>query len=304
MIIFDTLDSINNTTPCAIALGLFDGLHKGHRAVISSTFGLGLAPAVFTFTMNNSRPDSKRNFAPLMTVEERKNAFEKLGVKLLLMPDFLQFAEISPESFVLDILFDKMKAEVICCGYDFRFGKNGAGDTELLKKLCEENGRRLCVTAPVTAHGITVSSTNMRKALTAGDMESYFEMCDRFFTVNSEVIHGNRVGRRMNFPTINQSVSTQVVVPRFGVYASLARVDGVEYPAVSNIGIKPTVSTENTPLCETFILDFSGDLYGKKVSVELLSFLRDERKFSSTEELKAQISRDSANAKAFFDRRS
>ena len=300
MRIFTTLDSINNNRECAISLGLFDGLHKAHQAVIASAVKSGLVPAVFTFTMNSAHPASKKEFTPLMAVEERIEGIKKLGAELLLMPDFAEFSNLSAEDFVVDILFGRMKAKMLCCGYDFRFGKGNLGNVDLLKSLCDEHGARLVVIDRVTANGKTVSSSAMRTALCEGDMNTYRDMCGRYFSINSTVIHGKKLGSKMSFPTINQTLDTTVLATRFGVYASLTHIGGVVYPSVTNVGTKPTVSSSKTVLAETNIFDFSGELYDEQIKVELIHFIRPEKKFSATDELRLAIASDRAFAEDFF----
>ena len=300
MRIFTTLDSINTERECAIALGLFDGLHKAHRAVIASALDSGLVPAVFTFTMNSTRPASKKGFVPLMSAEERVRGIENLGVELLLMPDFSEFANLSAEEFVEDVLFSRMKAKVLCCGFDFRFGKGNSGDVSLLKALCDKHGAILKVVDCIAKNGKTVSSSTVRNALVEGDMQTYFDMCDRYFTVKSTVVSGNRIGRTLNFPTVNQPLDSNCLVPRFGVYASRTHVGDEIFTSITNVGTKPTVSNDTTVLAETNIFDFDKDLYGKEIVVELVHFVRAERKFSSTDELKSAIESDIKTVKKWF----
>lgn len=300
---FKTLDSINNSEECAVALGLFDGLHKAHQAVIRQAADSGLLPAVFTFAISGRLPASKKEFSLLMSEEKRVEAIRRLGAELILMPDFSEIADISAEDFVVDILFGRMNAKILCCGYDFRFGKGNAGNTDLLKRLCDGHGVKLCVADCISVGGKPVSSSAVRVALADGDMQTYFDMCGRYFAVDSEVIHGNRIGRALSFPTINQPLDPQCLAPRFGVYASVAEVGGKSYTAVTNVGIKPTVSSDNTVLAETNLFGFEDDLYGRQVEVKLMKFLRDEQKFPSLDLLRSAIDRDRQNAKDFFERR-
>lgn len=303
MKIFTTLDSINNDRECAISLGLFDGLHKAHQAVIASAVDSGLVPAVFTFTTDGSHPASKKGFIPLMSVQDRIDGIEKLGAKLLLIPDFSEFSHLTAEEFVVDILFGRMKAKVLCCGFDFRFGRD-LGGVDLLKKLCDKHGARLFVIDCMTENGKTVSSSAMRKALCEGDLETYRDMCGRYFSVNSAVIHGRKLGSKMNFPTINQPIDASILAPRFGVYASLTHVDGKTYPSVTNVGTKPTVSSSETVLAETNIFGFDEELYDRCVTVELVHFLREEKKFDSVDELRLAIATDRNLAEDFFNSKS
>ena len=300
MVVFKTLDSIHNDCECAISLGLFDGLHKAHQAVIASAVESGLVPAVFTFTMKNSTPESKKHFSPLMTEQKRVEEIQKLGAKLLLMPDFSEFSDLTAEEFVEDVLFSRMKAKMLCCGYDFRFGKKNSGDVSLLKTLCDKHNVKLKVIDCISVNGNTVSSTAVRNSLIKGDMQTYFDMCGRYFSIESEVIRGNRLGRKMSFPTINQPLDLGVLTPRFAVYASLTHIGGKTYPSVTNVGVKPTVTENGTILAETNIFGFDGELYGKRVKVELVKFIREEKKFDSVDELRLAIANDRTFAEGFF----
>ncbi len=303
MKIFTTLDSINNDRECAISLGLFDGLHKAHQAVIASAVESGLVPAVFTFTTNSSHPASKKDFVPLMSAQDRIDGIEKLGAELLLIPDFAEFSDLTAEEFVVKILFGRMKAKILCCGFDFRFGRD-LGDVDLLKKLCDEHGAKLTVIDCIAENGKTVSSSAMRTALCEGDMQTYHDMCGRYFSVNSAVVHGKKLGSKMNFPTINQPINASVLVPRFGVYASLTHIDGKVYPSVTNVGTKPTVSNSEAVLAETNIFGFDEELYSRCVKVELIHFIRPEQKFPSTDELRLAIAADRTFAEDFFNSKS
>ena len=286
-------------TPTAVALGLFDGVHKGHRAVIQKVVeqkSAGLTPCVFTFTVHGEKPASKKGYLEIMSGRRKSEIFAQLGIAIELCPDFDQFRDLTPREYVEKILVKGLQAKYVACGYDFRFGKGAAGDVGTLRQLCGEYGVEVCVVDHIDDGGCPVSSTRIRGLILDGEMEEANRLLESLFTVDTKVIHGRRLGRKLDFPTINQPFEKGHIIPRFGVYASIAYVDGAWRPGVTNVGIKPTVEVKD-PLAETYILDFDGDLYGKSVEVALLSFLRPERKFDSIEQLKEQISQDSEAAR-------
>lgn len=269
-----------------LAIGMFDGVHIGHRTVLTAALLQDtLSPAVFTF----SYADAPKKGAPLQTEEERQQLFEQMGFADLFCADFSAVCDMTPAAFV-DMLYDALSVRSIVCGFNFRFGKNGAGDTALLQTLCEKRGIRLAVQPPVTADGASVSSTRIKEAFAAGNIETAARLLGRAPTVCSAVIGGQHLGRTLGSPTINQPLA-DTVLPRFGVYAAVALVDGKMLPAVTNVGVHPTVG-KVAPQAESYILDYSGDLYGKTVPVSLVHFLRPEKAFDGIDALRAQIGAD------------
>lgn len=285
----------------AAALGSFDGLHLGHRQVIGNTLSApGLRPAVITFQQNPSVSLQKKP-VPLLTTNEQKLALlEEMGVEVVYLLSFEQIRDMEPEDFV-EALYRVCRVRALSCGFNFRFGKNGRGDAGLLKELCREKGIELSVTPPVSVAGETVSSTRIRACLEQGDVQQAGQLLGRPFGYDFEVTHGRQLGRTWGTPTINQPFPAGYVLPRFGVYASLVEVEGQKYYGVTNIGVKPTVGSD-CALSETWIPEFSGDLYGKKVPVELLDFIRPERKFDSLEQLKNEILENGVLARKIAER--
>lgn len=278
--------------PASVALGLFDGVHIGHRQVLASALqNRELAPCVFTYTISDSIPQIKKKYLALTLDEQKCSILERMGFELVVMPDFSDFKDLAPEVFVEEMLIEKMGAKELSCGYDFTFGSKGVGDVALLQKLAEKHGVRLNVIQPVELDGQPVSSTRIRDAILAGEMDAASRMLGRRFSIRLKVEHGNQIGRMMDFPTINQVFPKHHIVPRYGVYSTVVNIDGKLYGGVTNVGIKPTVGSDG-PLAETYIMDYSGDLYGKMVEVYFFRFVRPERKFPSIEQLKEQISRD------------
>lgn len=291
----ELLPAIGETS---VALGGFDGLHCGHQAVLQAALQgkeQNLIPAVFTF----ATLFSVKRMPQLMTVELREQLLEKMGFDVLWQPDFSAVSGLSPEEFVKKVLRDTLHARRVCCGFNYHFGAGGRGDAALLQRLGAENGMEIRVLPPVELAGQAVSSSRIREAVTAGEMELAEMLLGRPFSIDFPVAHGRQLGRRLGAPTINQEFPSDFILPRFGVYAAAAKVQGITYPAVSNVGIKPTVGAE-APLAETYLMDYNGDLYGQRVTVELLRFLRPERKFASVEELKGQIHADAEAVRGLF----
>lgn len=285
----------------AAALGSFDGLHLGHRQVIGNTISApGLRPAVITFQQNPSVSLQKKP-VPLLTTNEQKLALlEEMGVEVVYLLPFDRIRDMEPEDFV-EALYRVCRVRALSCGFNFRFGKNGRGDAGLLKELCRKKGIELSVTPPVSVAGETVSSTRIRACLEQGDVQQAGQLLGRPFGYDFEVTHGRQLGRTWGTPTINQPFPQGYVLPRFGVYASLVEVEGQKYYGVTNIGVKPTVGSD-CALSETWIPEFSGDLYGKKVPVELLDFIRPERKFDSLDQLKNEILENGVLARKIAER--
>lgn len=280
----------------AVALGIFDGLHRGHAQVIGLAASLaeayGIATSVFTFKTSTVTTKG-RSYSPIYSDEVKLSLLGDMGVEYVLMPDFTELCDYSPEEFVRKVLADKLKAEFAVCGADFRLGKGASCGADKLAGLCERYGIKLKVAPDVTDKLCgRISSAQIREFIRSGEIASANRLLGRAYAVEGEVIEGNRFGRTLSFPTVNQHMNKNAVMPLFGVYASEADIAGVTYRGVTNIGVKPTVDDCNIPLAETHFPLYSGDLYGKKISVRLYKFIRPEIKFSCPEELKDQIEKD------------
>jgi riboflavin kinase/FMN adenylyltransferase len=292
----EELEALERQAPSSLALGAFDGLHRGHMAVIHAACAPGkggevLSPAVFTF---RSSPSGN---SAVLTGRDKERILAHSGVETLYSLEFQEVRDWEAEAFVRRVLFQRCNARRLCCGQDFRFGRGARGDVALLRQLCCQAGVELYVVPPVTDSGEKVSSTRIRKAVEEGDIPTANRLLGRPFGFSLEVIHGNHIGTGLGTPTINQAIPEGFVLPRFGVYASWCRVGGQYFYGVTNVGLKPTVGSDRV-LAETWLPEFSGDLYGKRVRVFLLEFLRPEKKFASLEELKAAIQENARQAKA------
>ncbi|MDD3693077.1 MAG: riboflavin biosynthesis protein RibF [Oscillospiraceae bacterium] len=287
--------------PRAVALGIFDGVHIGHRAVILNAVGVELkngeyiAPSVLTFCQSPSELP-KDGARELLTLNQKTAALATLGVEEWIQADFEQLREFSPERFVNEILHHVLDARRVCCGFNYRFGKDASGNADTLKELCRPLGIEVVVANPVLVDDEPVSASRIRRLVENGEMEKAARLMGRPFTLDLEVVCGQRLGRLLGSPTLNQPMPQNFVHPRFGVYISSIEVDGRVMHGVTNIGIRPTVGS-NTPLAETWIADYDGDLYGRRVPVSLIKFLRSEKKFESVDDLKKQIFYDAEQAK-------
>lgn len=281
--------------PSAVALGCFDGLHIGHVQVLRAARAPGLIASVLTF-----QPDILRDGkdAPELLSQERKmSLLEELGIQQCWQLAFSDIRDMSARQFVRQVLRDVCRARRVCCGFNFRFGRGGVGDSALLKELCAQENMEVLVVPPVEELGEPVSSTRIRGLLAAGDMAAANRLLGRPFCVDFPVIHGRRLGRRLGFPTINQAFPDGFLLPRFGVYASVTELSGAAYYGVTNIGVKPTVGADR-PLSETWLPGYQGpEVYGERPVVEILDFIRPEEKFASLEALRAQIFKDGETAR-------
>lgn len=280
--------------PRALALGVFEGLHIGHRAVICQAAGRqGLTAAVFTFTGHLPKGECEN----LLTPEQRDARLTNMGVEELFVANFSDIRDLSPEAFVRDVLRNQLDVRLVTCGFNFRFGKNGAGTVDTLRTLGQAYGIEVIAAPAVEVGGQPVSTTRIRQCLKVGDMALANRLLGQPFTLDFEVVHGRQLGRKLGTPTINQPLPENFVRPRFGVYASAVEVAGQVTYGVTNIGVKPTVGAD-APLAETWIPEFRGDLYGQRVRVIPTRFLRKEMTFASLDQLKEQIHRDGVSARS------
>lgn len=285
-------------TPCAVALGFFDGVHPAHKKILEAAARekmSGLTPCVFTF---DSIP-SKGTSGLLTTRAERISLIAESGIELFVSAPFVSLRDMSAEEFVSDVLIDKLKAKAVFCGYNYRFGKGAQADAETLRTLLEERGAKLFVLDEITTEEGVLSSTLIRNLLKEGKVKKANSLLLRNYSLSGKVIHGNALGRTIDTPTLNIKVSPDKLLPRFGVYASRVTLGDKVYDAVTNIGLKPTVGSD-IPTVEAYLLDVSGDFYEESATVELVDFLRPEQKFSSLEELKIQIEKDIENTKSIL----
>lgn len=269
----------------AIVLGAFDGLHEGHRKVIKQAQGYDSIAVTFDIP-----PKCVGAAQMLILPEDKVQRIKSLGINQVVMQRFDDVKNIAPLDY-LEELKNKYKPSRIVCGFNYRFGKNAEGDTRLLKTFCEDNGIEFVCVPAVMQDGVVISSTEIRNLIRKGKMQEATKQIYGGFCFTGEVLHGDKRGRTIGFPTANQDFPTDLVRPKLGVYISRITVNGKEYDAVTNLGIRPTYQTQEVG-CETYIKDFSDEIYGEKIKTQLLSFIRPEQKFSSIDELKNAILND------------
>lgn len=265
----------DNKKRISVALGDFDGMHLAHKTVVTG------GDDAIIYCVNN-------RFSLL-----QKSIFEKRYPNAV-FADFDEIKGMTPVEFIDNILIGKFNAGMILCGFNFRFGKNAMWSALDLRNHLEGKGVWVRILEHLDHEGAPISSTRIRACIKDGEIEKANEMLGYNFTFESEVINGDHRGRTIGFPTINQCLPEGLIVPKFGVYESRVFVDEVEYKAFTNIGIRPTWKTEE-PMAETHIFDFSGDLYGKIIRIELVRYMRGEKLFSSLDELKEQLTNDKSS---------
>lgn len=304
MKIFNTIEEIKDVQPCCVALGNFDGVHAGHqtliKAAVDKAHEKNLKSAVFTFSTlpKNLIPGSK----PVKNIiyqEEKADLIEKLGVDYLFNIEFTkEIMTTPPEEYVKKYLVDMINAKEVFCGFNHHFGYKAAGNDELLKELGVKYGFCVNQIPPVIIDGDVVSSTLIRGLIKAGEVDECPKYLGRNYDIGGEVVVGNRLGKTIGFPTSNIMIDETMVTPPNGVYITYCLYNGVRYPSVTNVGVKPTIGTFKKNM-ETHIFNFDKELYGKYIKVEFVKMTRDEVKFGSVEELSAQIARDCQEAREY-----
>ena len=286
-----------------LAIGVFDGVHLGHQAVIStSTSHAGSAdgtPVVITFDPHPLKVLRPRNAPHLLTATQHKIALIRdLGVEHLLVINFdKKFAATPPENFIEQLVIHSRPLREICVGHEWSFGKDRRGNLDLLKKLGAQFDFDVVGIPPVKVNGAVVSSTAIRQAVEKGDFAKAAAMLGRDYTVLGTVKAGDKLGKKLGYPTANLSAHSEQFPPN-GVYLVEARIQGVFYHGVVNLGYRPTISSgKSERVLEIYLLDFDRDIYGENVEVRFVRYLRPERKFDSLEALVGQIELDVRQAR-------
>lgn len=290
-----------------MALGFFDGIHVGHAALINKikqrAEETGAEPAVLTFDVHPDNLVFKKTVPLINSAEDRENILIRcFGINDVVVIHFNQRVMHMDWQDFIDELIDEMNLRWIVVGHDFCFGYKGLGTAEKLKAYCAERGVGCDIIPAVCRDGVVVSSTLIRQLIETGEMEKANEYLGHPHTLTDVIRTGYHLGTKMGTPTINMSFPQGVIIPRHGVYAAKAYIDGQEYMSVTNVGIRPTVSDSGNVNVESFLLDFCGNLYGHRARIDFYKFLRPERKFDDVNELAAQIKSDAQTTREYFER--
>jgi riboflavin kinase/FMN adenylyltransferase len=291
----------SDAPPAAVALGVFDGVHLAHRAILATGVAraraAGARALACTFEPHPAQVlHPKSAPVPISTPRERLELIAQAGVDATVVLTFTpELAAVEAEVFVKDVLVERLRARDVVVGYNHRFGRGARGDARLLQALAERFGFRAHVVPPLMIDGVPASSTEIRSALKAGDLERAARCLGRHYAIGGEIVQGAGRGRTLGFPTANLRPDRELLIPT-GVYAGRMEVEGESHSAVVNIGVRPTFG-EHTLVIEAHMLDFSGSLYGRQVRLGFVSRIREERKFPGLEALKTQIAHDVAAAR-------
>ena len=303
MQIFNALNKNENLSIC---LGFFDGVHQGHKVVIKNAVNLarqnGLKSAVITFKDHPLCYLQNRTPQYILSLDDRLSLIEQQDVDYAYVLDFDEdIADLLAYDYLKDILIKNFKPKFITTGFNHYFGANKQGSAELLRNHQNEFGYKFYEIPPITFNNTLISSTKIRQMISSGDIENIKNLLGNEFYIKSKVTFGDKIGRSLSFPTANMIYPKDIIKTEKGVYVANVEIDGKNYPAVVNFGVRPTVTKEKKLLLEAFLLDFDGDLYNKAAKVTFIKKLRNEKKFNSLYELKMQIADDTKRAKAFFN---
>jgi riboflavin kinase/FMN adenylyltransferase len=297
-------------TKRVIALGFFDGVHIGHGALLrrvgERAAQLGAAPSAVTFDNHPTSLIVGQQVPLINSPADRADLMRRLyHIQDVIIAHFdEQMMKMSWENFITDYLVGACSAVYLVAGHDFHFGYKGEGNPERLKEKCREIGIGCDIIPKVEQGGITVSSTYIRTLIAQGEMERAMEFLGHPHVLTDRVSHGKKLGGLLGFPTVNLHFADRVLVPAYGVYATQVWFENGECrPAVTNVGIRPTINDNDQVTVEGFILDFDGDLYGQNVRLEFFKRLRSERKFESLEALRTEVMRNAQQTREYFSRR-
>lgn len=302
MKVFRNIIETRNIPHAVVTIGTFDGVHLGHQAIFAKMRNLaqsvGGQTVVVTFEPHPRQVlniDSS-NLRFLTTPEEKLKKFEEFGIDNVVIINFTkEFSRTPSEVFIKDYIIDNIKPAYIVVGYDHHFGKNRMGDFGLLNDMKLKYGFKVERVAAQDVENIAISSTKIRNALAVGNIKSANRLLGYTYSITAEVVVGNRIGRTMGFPTANIELPREyMLINCGGVFACLVDYEGKTYKAMANIGHRPTIGdrTKDQPIIEVNLFDFDGDLYGKQIRVSFIDRIRDEEKFDSLDELKAQLEQD------------
>ena len=289
-----------------LCLGTFDGVHRGHAELVSETLKMRdrlrqndqeILGGAWCFRQPPASFLSDASCKQITDIREKTEIFKSLGLDFVAIGDFEELRDLTAEEFISDALIKECGCKGVVCGFNFTFGKGGKGKPDAIVKEFKENAK---VLPPITYNGAIISSSSIRSLILNGNTEYAFELMGRPYSISATVIEGKRLGRKLGFPTINQIVPDNKLLPQKGVYATKVRVGGKEYFSVTNVGCNPTVK-DSFVRCETYIIDFKGVLYGETVELSFYKHLRPEQKFENIEGLTLAVKNNIAETKKYFE---
>ncbi len=306
MKIFDHIDQCKNLKNPVLTLGMFDGIHIGHQAIISQlnqiAGNIHGESVLLTFEPHPRVVLGKgaEDLELLTTLEEKIDLLEKAGLQnLILHPFTKEFADLSSEEFVKELLVDEIGIHTIVIGYDHHFGKNRQGNFQQLHEFSKKYGFNCIKIEEVRSNGNHISSTQIRNAQWEGNLEFAHKGLGRNFTLNGKVVHGDKIGRTLGFPTANLEIEKYKLIPKNGVYVVKVQLGNESFKGLLSIGTRPTVTNSDEKRVEVYLLDFDQSIYGEILSLELIEFIREDMKFDTLEELVKQMNADKKFAEQF-----
>ncbi|MDR0983243.1 MAG: bifunctional riboflavin kinase/FAD synthetase [Culturomica sp.] len=299
MNVYFGLDDIRITNP-VVTIGSFDGVHSGHAKVLRNLYESAVQQPSGESVIITFEPHPREVLYPLekpvgllTTLNEKIELLSSYKIdNLIILPFTKELAAMPYTDFVKTVLVDKIGVKTLVVGYDHHFGKNREGNYDVLKESAQLYGFRLKQENAYMENAVNVSSTKIRKALELGDVPTVNKLLGYRYIISGEVVHGEKIGSSIGFPTANIQVAERKLLPATGVYAVEVHINGKNYAGIMNIGTRPTVSTSGVQTIEVHILDFADDIYGKEISVSLIARIRGERKFDNKEELQSQLHED------------
>jgi riboflavin kinase / FMN adenylyltransferase len=305
MQIIRNLSKANLALPnLVITIGNFDGVHLGHQKIISEVKRIAkeknLSSAILTFEphpISFFKPDKSDNFR-ISSLAQKLQIFQEIGVDyLVILPFNKKLSEISASDFTKEILVKSLNIKQLIIGHDFTFGKSRQGNFHFLEQQSKFLGFGLTEIKAIGNYEQSYSSTLIRNFICDGKISEANKVLGRNFAISGIIQEGRKLASQLGFPTANLSIKNRIIKPKFGVYKSSTFIPHLnqKFSSITNFGVKPTLDGDSSPLFETHIINFSGKIYGKKIIVELLDFIREEKKFASLQDLTSQIARDIKN---------
>lgn len=305
MEIIKDLNDLDISGNSVVTIGNFDGLHRGHQGLINRTINLSsqkhLTSVILTFVNHPLNFIMKKEVKNIMTENQKYQHAKEFGINKFLSIKFDDYiCNLSPESFVKEIIAERLKAKEVVVGHDFRFAKNRMGNVDTLRELAPKYGYNVTEVNPITINKYRVSSTLIRKLISSGNVKEAATYLGRKHEITGKVIHGRKNGRNMGFPTANIEFEPNIIMPKAGVYCTQVLYRGKIYKGATNIGYNPTIKDDNQFSVETHILDFDKIIYGEEITVYFIDRVRDEKKFESVDTLVTQMKKDVNHIRNMF----